>query len=542
MILMSSFLRKLETTVTGGAILIAAASLCSRLLGLVRDRLLSSRIGPGDVLDSYYVAFRLPDFIFNILILGAVSSAFIPVFIELWHKHDGSNKDQKGAWNLVNNLLSIFVVSLSVLALLGIVFARQIVPIFAPGFHGEKLVMSVTLTRIMLLSIVFFGISNVLSSILNSLKRFFAFAFAPMFYNIGIILGIIFFYPRLGFAGLAWGVVLGAFLHLLLQLPSVRRLGFRFHWRMRPRQPAVRKVFRLMVPRTIGLGAVQIDQTVSTMIASTLAVGSVSIFSLANNLASVPISLFGISLAIASFPVFSEMLAAQQIGKFALEFSKVFRRILFFTIPVTVLFLLLRAHIVRLILGSGKFGWDDTILTAQSLGFLSLSLFAQSLIPMLARSFYALQDTKTPVKISILAVAMNIAGGLLLGPILGVQGLALSFSIASTVQMFVLLIVLRLRLGDLDDERILFSTMKIILASSAMAFVVWAFLHFLALGINSHKAVGILIQGSGAALAGTLVYIAITMVFRFDEVSLIRQWLERARNQLLGSRKENERS
>ncbi len=531
---MSSFLRKLETTVTGGAILIGIASLCSRLLGLVRDRLLSSQIGPGDILDSYYVAFRLPDFIFNILILGAVSSAFIPVFIELWHKQDSSSKDQKDAWNLVNNLLSIFVVSLSVLAALGIVFAGNIVPIFAPGFHGEKLMMSITMTRIMLLSIMLFGISNVLSSILNSLKRFFAFAFAPVFYNIGIIIGISMLYPRIGYVGLAWGIVIGALLHLLLQLPAVYRLGYRFRLQLQPRQHSVRNVFRLMVPRTVGLGAIQIDQTVSTMIASTLAVGSVSIFSLANNLANVPISLFGISLAIASFPVFSEMLAAQQIGKFALEFSKVFRRILFFTIPVTVLFLLLRAHIVRLILGSGKFGWDDTILTAQSLGFLSLSLFAQSLIPMLARSFYALQDTKTPVTISVLAVVMNIIGGLLLGPILGVQGLALSFSIASTVQMFLLLLVLRLRLGDLDDERILLSTMKIILASSAMAIVVWAFLHFLALGINNKTAIGILIQGAGAALAGTFIYIAITMVFKFDEVSLIRQWLFRARKQLFG--------
>ncbi len=506
------------------------------MLGLVRDRMLSSRIRPGDVLDSYYVAFRLPDFLFNILILGALSSAFIPVFIELWHKAREEGEEPRRAWHLVNNLMTVFFVTLTVLAGLGILVAPFIVPIFAPGFHGVKLHDSVVLTRIMLLSILFFGASNIISSVLNSLKRFFAFAFAPVFYNVGIIIGIVFFYPVIGYSGLGWGVVIGAFLHLCVQLPSVRGLGYRFRWDFSVKQQAVRRVFRMMIPRTLGLGAVQLDQTVSTMIASTLTAGSVSIFALATNLASVPISLFGISLAIASFPVFSEYLAAKEHDRFVFEFSKVFRRVLYFTVPLSVLFLLLRAHIVRVVLGAGLFDWNDTYLTAQALGFLSLSLFAQGLIPMLARSFYAMQDTATPVKISLIAVVMNIVGGLTLGPRMGVEGLALSFSIASTAQMLLLLIMLRVRLGSLDDERILSSTLKIILASAAMAAVVWLMLRFFALGINNRTFVGILVQGTGAGFVGILIYVATTMLFRFDEVNLIRQWISRARRQL--SRKE----
>lgn len=494
--------------------------------------MLSSRIGPGDVLDSYYVAFRLPDFLFNILILGALSSAFIPVFIELWHKAHEEREEPSRAWHLVNNLMSVFLAALVVLSGLGILFAPQIVPVFAPGFHGQTLHESVVLTRIMLLSILFFGASNIISSVLNSLKRFFAFAFAPVFYNVGIIIGILFLYPKFGYVGLGWGVVIGALLHMCIQLPSVRNLGYRFRWDFSIRQQSVRRVFRMMIPRTIGLGAVQLDQTVSIMIASTLAAGSVSVFALATNLASVPISLFGISLAIASFPVFSEYLAAKEHDRFVLEFSKVFRRVLYFTVPISVLFLLLRAHIVRVVLGAGMFDWNDTYLTAQALGFMSLSLFAQGLIPMLARSFYAMQDTSTPVKISLVAVVMNIAGGLTLGPRMGVEGLALSFSIASTVQMLLLLIMLRVRLGSLDDARILNSTLKIIVASAVMAAVVWVMLRFFALGINNRTFVGILMQGAGAGFVGALVYVAATTLFRFDEVNLIRQWVSKARRQL----------
>ncbi len=537
---MSTFFRKLETTVTGGAILIATASLLSRILGLVRDRLLFSTFGAGDVLDSYYVAFRLPDLIFNILVLGALSSAFIPVFLELWQQEEGTENRER-SWQLANGVLNLIVLVLVVLGVLGFIFAPQIVPLFAPGFHGETLTQTVHLTRIMLIAILFFGVSNVVSSILNSLRRFFAFAIAPIFYNLGILFGIIVFYPLMGVAGLAWGVVLGAALHLAIQLPTALRMGYRYRWTLRWRHTAVQKVFRLMLPRTIGLGAVQLEQLVSTMIASTLAVGSVAVFYAANNLQSFPINIFGVSLAISSFPIFSQAFAQKDTKRFVNEFSRVFRRILFFIVPLSVLMLLLRAHIVRLVLGAGKFDWEATILTAQALGFFALSLFAQSLIPMLARSFYALQDTSTPVKISFVAVGLNIVLGFLFSSVFGVIGLALSFSIASTIHMLTLLVVLRLRIGELDDDAILGATIRIIVASGFMAFVVWIMLQFLSLGINSRTFVGILVQGGVAGTIGLFVYVLITMIFRFDEVSLIRQWVLRARAQLFNGVKEKGR-
>ncbi|MBI3956737.1 MAG: murein biosynthesis integral membrane protein MurJ [Candidatus Kerfeldbacteria bacterium] len=524
---MQRIFQKLETTITGGAILIATASLISRLLGLVRDRLLFSTFGAGDVLDSYYVAFRLPDLLFNILVLGALSSAFIPMFLEYRERHSQKNGTQD-PWELANGVLTILLFILFVLGLFGFIFAPQLVPLFAPGFEGQKLHDAILLTRIMLLSILFFAASNVVSSMLNALKRFFAFAIAPIFYNLGILVGIVVFYPLMGLAGLGWGVALGAVLHLLVQLPSVFRQGYRFRWALLWRHPGVRRVFRLMLPRTIGLSAVQIDQTVSTMIASTLAVGSVSVLNAAQNLQSFPINIFGVSLAVSSFPVLSQAVVQRRSDIFVHHFSVVFRRILFYVVPAAVLLLLLRAHFVRLILGAGEFDWNDTILTAQCLGFFSLSLFAQSLIPMLARSFYALQDTATPARISIGAVILNVLGSLWFSREFGVIGLALSFTIVSAVQMLALLVLLRLRIGDLDDNTILLSTIKIIVGSAFMALAVWATLHVFALGVNQETFVGILIQAAGAGSVGVAVYLGFALAFRFSEVQLIAGWLKRA--------------
>lgn len=509
-------LQRLETTITGGAVLIAVASFISRILGLLRDRMLFSTFGAGDTLDSYFAAFRIPDFLFNILVLGALSSAFIPVFL----KHD-----REEGWRIANGVLTMLLIIFGVFAVVAFIFAPKLAPLFAPGFSGEKLATTILLSRIMLLSMLLFVASNVLSCMLNALRRFLAFALSPIAYNIGIIIGIVVLYPTMGVAGLAWGVVLGAFLHLALQLPSVRRMGWRYRWPRPVLTGGARRIFQLMGPRTVGLAAVQIEQVVSTMFASTLAVGSVSMFNAAQNIQSFPINIFGISLAVSSFPVFSTAWNEGRTADFINEFSRIFRRILFFVAPVTVLFLLLRAHVVRLVLGAGNFDWDATFLTAQTLGLLALSLFAQSLIPMLARSFYAIQDTRTPMFVSVSAVVLNLSGALLLVGKLGILGLAISLTVASFVHMLALLFLLRKRLGDLDDATILSSTIKIMIASAVMTLVVWLTLQVAARGVDQQTFVGIFLQGSTAALAGSLAYVSSAYLFRFSEVAMIERWV-----------------
>jgi len=523
-----TFIRKLTTTVTGGALIIAATSILSRFLGLLRDRLLASTFGGGGALDSYFAAFKVPDLIFNVLVLGALSSSFIPVFIGYIKKNDPSSRDE--AWRVANSILNLLLIVLIVLGILFFIFVPQIIPLIAPGFPAEKQNITIQLSRVMLVANVFFGISNVVSGILNALKRFTSFALAPVLYNLGIIFGIVALTPRYGLMGLAYGVVLGAFLHLAIQIPSVLRVGFRYRRILDFRHPGVRKIGALMVPRTIGLAVNQVDLLVNTIIASTLMAGSITVYNFANNLQNFPINVFGVSLAIAAFPVLSEAFADNDKEKFSHQFSETVRRILYLMIPISILFLLLRAQIVRVVLGANAYSWEATYLTAQMLGIFSLSLFAQSLIPTLARSFYAHHDTRTPVKIAMVSVVVDIVLALLLSQKYGVLGLAGAYSTANLLNMFLLYYFLRRKIGALDDTRIVRSGIKIVIASVFMGAIVVGMKYFLALGVNMTTFVGIFLQGLIAGVVGLLTYFFITLFLRCEEVMMIRDWVLRIWN------------
>ncbi|MCR4280105.1 MAG: murein biosynthesis integral membrane protein MurJ [Candidatus Komeilibacteria bacterium] len=504
---------KLVSTVTGGAVLIAFFSILSKLAGLLRDRLLASQFGADAILDIYYASFRLPDLIFNTLVLGALSAAFIPVFVRLWSQ----NKD--AAYELANIILTKLTGALVVLAGVGIVAAPWIVRLIAPGFDDASQQTTIVLTRIMLLSIIFFGISNVLSGILNSVRDFVPYAIAPIFYNIGIIVGLFWFYPMWGVQGLAYGVVLGSILHLLIQWPSVNKHGWRWKWLWRS-TTEVNKIVRLMIPRTIGLAANQVNQVVITSIASTLTVGSIAIFNLANNLQHFPVSIFGLSLAIAAFPAFSQAWSTQNMDAFRGSFTLTFRKILFLIIPVAILILVLRAQIVRLVLGAGSFDWQDTYYTAQVLGIFAISLFAQGTIPLLARSFYAFEDTKTPVIIGVGAVVVNLILSFWLAPIWGVIGLAAAFSFANILNMLALLIVLREKIGDIDDKQLIRGIVHICLSSLAAGLTAYALLHVLAAIVDMQTFMGIAIQAVVAFVGGIGAYLMVAYVLGLPEIKI----------------------
>lgn len=509
---------KLTTTTGGGAVLIATFSILSRVLGLIRDRLLASHFGAGSLLDSYYAAFKLPDLIFNTLVFGALSAAFIPIFTSLWIE----NKER--ALKLSNTVLNYLTVILTGLSILMFVFAPQVMKIIAPGFSPENLERTVSLSRIIIFSIIFFSISNVIGGVLNSLRKFFTFSLAPVFYNLGIIFGIMVLYPFSGFLGLAWGVLIGSCLHMLVQLPEAIKSGWRYNFSWKIESEAI-KVFKLMVPRTFGLAASQLNQLVITIIGSTLVVGSITVFNLANNLQSFPASVFGISLAIAVFPIFSEALAKNNHPEFIKIFSLHFRRIIFMIVPVSVFILIERAQIVRIILGAANFDWEDTYLTAQTLGWFSVSLFAQSLIPMITRSFYALRDTRTPVIIGLFSIAINIACSLWLGQKMGVEGLALAFSICSIFNMLLLLFALRTRIGYLDDKTIISSTMRIIVNAIFGGLAVYLSLRFFAQIVNMRTFIGIFIQGASSGVIGLLVYFLLCLITSCPEITIIKTYI-----------------
>ena len=328
------------------------------MVGLVRDRVLTHLFGAGHTLDVYYAAFRIPDFIYNLLIVGALAAGFIPVFTALYEK------DKERAWEVTRSIITIL--GLSILGICGILWflAPFIMPYLVPGFSLEKMNQTTILTRVLLLSPIILGLSGIAGSVLQSVKAFFFYSLSPILYNIGIILGAIFFVPMLGIAGLAWGVILGASLHLLIQLPLLFQLGFRYRPRLKLNDRPVRQILLAMIPRTLGLATTQINLVVVTILASTLPIGSITVFNLANNLQSFPIGLVGISFAIAAFPTLSSLAANKKpdelietIGRTTPDFSLSPRLWLFFSSY---------GRKLRSLFGSGEFDWTATITTKYS--------------------------------------------------------------------------------------------------------------------------------------------------------------------------------
>ncbi len=528
-------------TITFAAILLAASVLISRILGLVRDRLLAGTFGAGEELDIYFAAFRVPDFVYGILIMGGVSAVFLPVFSEYFEKKNGQGEKGEDAWKFTNNLLNCFLILLISLCSILAVFTPWLINLIAPGFSAESKEMTISLTRIMFLSPIFFGISSIFSGILHYFDRFFAYSLAPILYNLGIIFGILFLVPHYGLYGLAYGVILGSLLHLLIQLPAAKKSGYKYSAILNFKNFGLTKLFKLMIPRTIGAAAYHINLIVITAIASTLTIGSITIFNFANNLQYFPIGLIGVSFSIAAFPALSKSWASGLKEDFLRVFSTTFCQIIFLVIPISFLMFILRAQIVRLILGSGEFGWLETRLTAASLGIFSLGIFASALVPFLARVFYSFQNTKTPVLISLVSMALNLclcflfvhllqnfnALQLTMADILklhsirdfSVLGLPLALSISAIFQLCLLLIFLRKKMSGFQTRHILKSFIKVLAASFLMALVAYLFLLFGAEIVNTKTTLGILLQTLLACTAACIAYILIHLFFKSREMN-----------------------
>lgn len=504
--------------ITIAALLVAFFSLVSRFLGIFRDRILASEFGAGDALDVYFAAFRIPDLVYNLLILGALTAGFMPVLIPLIKDYDcrkGDCEKNQKVWLLVNNVLNIFGVALIFLAVVGIAFAPFLMKFIIPGYDGDKRELTIELTRIMFLSPILLGLSGIVGGVLQSFRRFFVYSLAPVFYNIGIIVGALCFVPHFGMKGLAYGVVLGALFHFLIQLPAIYKLGFRYRPVFDVTDGELHRIVLMMIPRTISLAILQINLVVVTTIASTLESGSLAVFNFANNLQAFPVSIFGISFAIAAFPVLSR--AASDNDRLVESFSDVFRRILFFIVPATVLLLTLRAQIIRVVYGSGEFDWAATIATMNTLGFFALSLFAQATIPLLTRVFYARHDSATPFKIGLFSTAVNVVLSLYFSRTMGVAGLALAFSVDSIVNFGLLWIMLRVKIGDLDEMRILVSTIKFSAAAVACGFAVQGIKFLSGHYVDMTRVWGVFVQGFCSGVFGILVYAAFCSLLHSEE-------------------------
>ncbi|PIP25042.1 MAG: murein biosynthesis integral membrane protein MurJ [Candidatus Nealsonbacteria bacterium CG23_combo_of_CG06-09_8_20_14_all_36_12] len=453
-------------TITFGALILGASYFFSAILGLLRDRLLAGHFGAGLELDVYFAVFRIPDFVYNILILGGLIVAFLPLFSEYFAK----NKEE--AWEMTNHILNVLLFFLILISLILFILTPWLIKLIFPGFGSEEIKLAIPLTRLLFLSPIFFGISNLLSGILQYFNRFFVYSLTPILYNLGIIFGILFLAPKFGIFGVGIGVILGAFCHMAIQIPSAKNCGFSYKFFFNLKYPALKRIFHLMIPRVFGVAAQQINLIVITAIASMISAGSIAIFNFSNNLQSLPIGIIGASFAVVIFPVLSKAWAQNQREEFLKNFSTVFRQTLFLIIPISLLIFIFRTQIVKIILETGQFSALDTKLTAVCLGLFAFSIFAQSLIPLLARAFFSFQDTKTPTLIAIFAFTLNIILSLSFVWLLGfpnlfsnfiessfglinveniaITGLPIAFSIAAIFQFILLFTLFRRKIRKIS--------------------------------------------------------------------------------------------
>ena len=452
------FLSKEIVSIHAAALLIGAAGFLADVLAVFRDRMLAGTFGAGRELDMYYAAFQIPDFLFTVFLVGAASSAILPVFLQYW------GKDEEDAKKMITVLLNVFFLLSGIFALGAIFLAPLVVGRVFPGFSVSEKATTVMLTRIMMVSPILLSISNIIASVMQSFRRFFVYVLTSLFYNIGIIFGILFFVPRFHVAGLALGVILGALLHLLVQIPTFFGLGFRPNPFLGFWHPGVSRIIRLSLPRVFTLSINQITGFVVIAFASLLVPGSIAVFQLANNLRYIPVGIFAVSYAISVFPKLSQSVVRDDSKSFSKDFFVTLRNIFFWTMPVAVSFFVLRAHIVRLALGAGKFSWTDTRLTAAVLGIFSIAMIFDSLILLFVRGFYALGDTRRPFYLSILSGVL-------------VFGSVIIFVMPNSVTHGLVLWVARfLKVGDLPDSRVIGIPMAFVLGSAFDAIMLYVLL------------------------------------------------------------------
>ncbi len=503
----------------------------SQLLALVRDRLLAGQFGAGPELDIYYAAFRIPDLLY--VLFASTLSVYVLIPFVARKREEGGDQAKR----LLSQIFSLFLVVYTVLALLIIVLAPYITPVLFPGIENQAEL--VTVTQILLLQPLLLGVSSLFGVVTQLGHRFVLYALSPLVYNIGIIFGIVFFYPYLGLSGIALGVVLGAFGHMLIQLPLVRKSSLAFRLTTKIDWITIKSVLAVSIPRAITLSCNQIVLLVLVGLASVMAVGSVSVLQFAYNLQSVPLAIIGVSYSVAAFPVLAELYAAKAQDKFKLHIITALRHIIFWSVPAAVLIIVLRAQIVRVVLGSGSFDWADTRLTAAILAVLVIALCAHAINLLMVRAFYAGGNTRTPLIVAVIGGLVAVASSysfaymystsepirlavttlMRVPDVAGSEVLALAFGYAIAIVMQSLaLIWLVHREFKLDISWLASHLGRSMFAALLGGFMAYASLNFIVAGLNTDTFIGIALQGLVGGVAGVIGVVLGYFVLRSPEL------------------------
>ena len=504
-------------SVARASIIMIATLVASRVLGWLRLSVIGATFGESQELDAFWAAFRIPNAVFDLLVAGALASAFIPVFTGYLARE----REAEG-WRVASSVLNAVVLLLVAFSAVMWLLAPILVPIVvAPGFSGDQLALTVDLTRLMLLSPIFMGLSSLTTGILNSYRQFLSGATAPLVYNAVIILFALFASPFLGINALAYGVVTGALFMWLVQLPELTFRRTRYSFSLDLAHPGVRDVLRLAGPRTLALGAVQIVFIVDTNLASRMPEGSLTALTYAFQLMLLPLGVFSIAISAAIFPSLSHYASLGQVNRMRDAVQQGIRWILFLTLPTVILMVVLRRPIVNLLFQYGHFGAEAREATQAAFLFYSIGLAGHALVQILARAYYASRDTTTPLALTLISIGLNVVLDVVLAPLLGINGLALANSIATLVEALLLFWLLasraRLRLVGIG-----FSTLKQVTASLLMGVAMFAFIRATNVTVDLEQTkLGLAFQTFIATAVGGLVYLAAAYLFRIGELGEI---------------------
>lgn len=527
---LKSLIQGQQHSVLSAASLIMVMIVLSRILGLIRQRVLAHYFIPGD-LSLFFAAFRLPDTVFEILVFGTFASAFIPIFTS-------TLKDSKEkAWRTAGIIANWGGIIFLILATAVVIFADPLYRLITPGFNFSDQAKIADLARILFVAQGFFVISYVLTAVLESSKRFFVPALAPLFYNLGMILSTVLFADKLGLYAPVVGVVIGSLLHFLIQLPLAIKLGFRFS-RSFTITPEVKKIAKLSLPRIVEVSFLQIAKFVELTLASLISIPAYTYFTFGNTIQLLPVGLFGTSIAKAALPTLARQ--ADDLPAFKKTLFETLNQVIFLMAPIVAFLMVARVPVVRLIFGTDIFTWDATVETSLVVSAFAFGIFSQSINSILARSFYALSDTKTPVIVSVSTLIINIAMDYLFVIYyhLPVWSLAAAFSVSCIIQSIILFVLITNKVHDGARKTLYLPVLKMffsaIIAGSTMYFILKFFdksvwikklsfisnldLPFEKFVLDTRYAGNLLILTTIVGIIGILVYLIILKILKSTEL------------------------
>ena len=522
---LNGVLFKTQNTILSAAFIIAASNGLNAILGFLKGRLLAHYFGGSNELAVFYTADRIPNMVYSVLVVGAVSTVFIPLFA------GGLKKNKEEANKTASSMITVTLGFFLLLTVAVMLFAKPLFNIVSLGkFTPEEASLGVTLMRIMMLSQILLVLGSLATSVLQTFKYFLVAALAPLAYSTGMVLGIVLLSEKYGIYAPAFGVAAGAFFHFALQLPALLKTEFRFVPGISFSDKGLRHMARLVPPRIISVLLANLIQVINNSLAILVSTSSVIYLKFALQLQSFPVSLFGISLGAASLPTLATQSEKENLGKFKETFTTSLMQMLYLVLPLSMILLVLRGPVVRIVYGVSNFPWEATLKTSYTLAFFSISIFAQSTNYLLTRAFYALKDTKTPVIVSLFTTALNVLLSLYFVTWLkfGVWSVALSFSITSLIDMCLLFYLLHKQIGGFEIEKILVPFTKISYATLFMGLALYVPVKLLDKYIfDTTRTINLLGLVAVAGLFSTATYIFITTHMRVKEVDLFYKLIKR---------------